>query len=51
MKRLTTEKGWELKWNDLRFLFSEKSDNENFYDYLKARTNIIFDFEKFLRAG
>ena len=46
------QKDWQtLPSNDLRFLFSEKSDNENFYDYLKAHTNIIFDFNKFLMAG
>lgn len=46
------QKDWQtLPGNDLRFLFSEKSDNENFYDYLKAHTNIIFDFNKFLMAG
>jgi len=46
------QKDWQtLPNDDLRFLLSEKSDNENFYDYLKAHTNIIFDYEKFLRAG
>lgn len=46
------QKDWQtLSNDDLRFLFSEKPDNENFYDYLKTHTNIIFDFDQFLMAG
>lgn len=45
------QKDWHsLPNDDLRFLFQEKPNNENFYNYLKAHTNIIFDFEQFLMA-
>lgn len=36
---------------DLRFQFSQKSDDENFYSHLKQNTSLIFNFEAFLKAG
>lgn len=45
-------KDWHMLDNeDLRFQFSQKSDDENFYSHLKQNTSLIFDFEALLKAG
>jgi hypothetical protein len=42
---------WQkLDNNDLRFLYSQKSEGLPFYDYLKHNNEIIFDFDKWLEA-
>lgn len=42
---------WQkLDNNDLRFLYSQKSEALPFYDYLKHNNEIIFDFNKWLEA-
>lgn len=42
---------WQkLDNNDLRFLYSQKSEALPFYDYLNHNNEIIFDFNKWLEA-
>lgn len=42
---------WQkLDNNDLRFLYSQKSEALPFYDYLKHNNEIVFDFDKWLEA-
>ena len=42
---------YALDNEDLRFQFSQKSDDQSFYAHLKQNTSLIFDFEAFLKAS
>ena len=49
--KLIRKNDWQkLDNNDLRFLYSQKSESLPFYDYLKSSHKIVFDFNKWLEA-
>nr|WP_298891881.1 AAA family ATPase [uncultured Acinetobacter sp.] len=50
-KSLTIKDWHTLDSEDLRFQFSQKSDDQSFYAHLKQNTSLIFDFEAFLKAS
>ena len=50
-KSLTIKDWHNLDSEDLRFQFSQKSDDQSFYAHLKQNTSLIFDFEAFLKAS